>query len=65
MISTSGWWLCQLQNTVTARVPVLNSTRIHDGSFQTRIAQPGSGVAETSVAVLGPRSRTARPPSVL
>ncbi len=49
-ISTVGSWSCQAQKTETAAAPAVNSTRIHDGSFQTCIDQPVAGVAETSLA---------------
>jgi hypothetical protein len=42
----------------------VNSTRIHDSVFHTCIDHPEPGVAETSVAEVVPRSKTARPPSV-
>jgi hypothetical protein len=53
-----------VQNTVTRWVPEANSTRIHDSVFHTCIDQPGPGVADTSVADVVPRSKTARPPVV-
>ncbi|TQK98832.1 DNA-binding response OmpR family regulator [Streptomyces puniciscabiei] len=63
-MSTCGGPSCQVHITDTRFVPLLNSTRIHVSVFHTCIDQPVPGVAETSVALDGPRSNTARPPSV-
>lgn len=43
---------------------VVKFTRIQSVFVQTRIDQPGSGVAETSFAQSVPSSNTTRPPSV-
>ncbi|CCB74589.1 protein of unknown function [Streptantibioticus cattleyicolor NRRL 8057 = DSM 46488] len=51
-----------MQKTDEVRLPEVKSTRIHPGCFHTRIDQPGSGVAETSVADEAPMSSATRPP---
>ncbi|CAM5256127.1 hypothetical protein SGLAM104S_09627 [Streptomyces glaucescens] len=64
-ISTRGGPSCQVQNTDTRSAPEPNSTRIHVSVFHTCIDQPAPGVADTRVAERSPRSKTARPPSVV
>lgn len=51
-----------MQKTDTSRPSRVKVTRIQKSCFHTCIRQPASGVAETSSAEEGPRSRTTRPP---